>query len=153
MMAFVAAGGGALVLGGGGLLAWRRGRRAAAPRTHVLIGRILERRAAYARLDAATVEQLATDFMAHTGGTVWRAMRHLRYPEIYGTWAERWVAGTRGAAAIEQAERAVITAALLSTGFFDTTPYGSGPLAYRGWPLICGNPFATRGASSAPASR
>lgn len=146
MIAALAVGGGALAIGGTGLLSWWRGRRRGLPDTRLLIGRILARRAPYARLDAATVERLATDFMASTGGTVWSALRRLRYARVYGSWAERWVVGARGAAAVERAERAVVTAALLSTGFFDAQPYGSGPLVYRGWPLACGSPFAARGA-------
>lgn len=146
VLAALAVGGGTLVVGGAGLWSWWRGRRPGPPDTHLLIGHILARRAPYARLDAATVERLATDFMASTGGTVWSALRRLRYARVYGTWAERWVVGSRGAAAIERAERAVVTAALLSTGFFDAQPYGSGSLVYRGWPLVCGSPFAARGA-------
>jgi hypothetical protein len=109
--------------------------------TRRLLDAILARRAPYLALDAAVQERFAQDFLRHDGWRLQQAIDRLRWPALYGTRWLAWVNSSAGLAALERAERHVVTAALLSTGYFSGAPAAG---RYLGWPGGCINPFARR---------
>jgi hypothetical protein len=142
-----------LAAAGGAAYALRRGLYAERADAAGFLRRIVAFRVPYARVEAASFERFVHDYLQHDGWRLRRVLARMRAPTLYGRpRLHGLAAGPTVGGALLLAERHVVTALLLASGFFDGGTAAPGrTLAYGSWRPPCASPFARPwGPSAAP---
>lgn len=110
------------------------------------VSAILSYRAPYATLDQRQRALFVADYLRHEAWRVRATLATLRSPLLYGRPVfTRLLTSPANRAQLTALERHVVTAYLLSCGYFERAQTGrTERVTYRGWPSACTNPFARR---------
>lgn len=130
----------------GGAGAWRSARRAGRADAEGFLRSIVAFRAGYAPVEVEQLDRFVADYLRHDAWRITAIVAQMRAPELYGRpRLHGLAAGAHASAGLALLERHVVTALLMSSGFFEGgLPVAGRRLSYRGLRAPCANPFARR---------